>query len=121
MVLAGPSLVKGRAGTACSKVVAVELLLVGSGSVVLLLAVAVSLSTAPSGTLALTWATTVKLAEALAASVPMVSLMPLPLLLNVKARPLVWLWETKLSPGGRKSDRTTDWASSGPWLTTVIV
>src|SRR5947199_340440 len=58
---------------ACTSVLAVELLLVESGSVVLPPTVAVLLSTVPSSTLGLTYATTVKLAETPAANVVMVS------------------------------------------------
>ena len=83
--------------TACTRVVAVELLLVWSGSVVVLLIVAVLLSTVPSNTLGLTWATTVKLAEALAANVSKVSLMVLSLLPSAKVGPEIWVCEIKVS------------------------
>jgi len=74
---------------ACTSVLAVELVLVGSGSVVLLPAVAVLLSTVPSRTLGLTCAVIVKLAEAPAPRAPRVSLIVLPLLPRVKAGPEV--------------------------------
>src|SRR5438094_234163 len=51
----------------------------------------------------------------------MMSLMLLPLLLRVKAGPDVWLWETKVSPAGSRSDRATAWASLGPLFVSVIV
>src|SRR5437763_1882168 len=114
MALAGPVLVTARSARAWTKVEAVPLLLPASGSVVLLVAVAVLLSSAPSGTLGLTCATTAKLAEAPAASVAILSLTFLPTRRTSEPGPLVWVWETKLSPAGSRSDRATAWASLGP-------
>src|SRR5258705_416153 len=111
MTFAGPVLVTARSAWVLTVVVAVALLLPGIVSLVAEEALAVLLRVAPLAALGLTRATNVNVAEALAASVAIVSLIALPLLVSVKEGPLAWLCETNVDPPGSESASTTDCTS----------
>ena len=105
--LLGPEAVTARSAWVPMVVLAVALVTELLDSAVLLVVVAVVVSTVPLATLAAARAVTVKLAEAPAGSVVMLSLTPLLLLLRVAVGPLVWAWETKVTPAGKASLRLT--------------
>ncbi len=93
-----------------------ELLFVVTGSVTVLLTVASFVRAVPLLTLVLMAATMSMTAELPADRLDKVSLTALPLLLRVKAGPLVWLCDTKVVPVGSVSARVTLVAVLGPAL-----
>src|SRR5438445_719237 len=116
----GPLFVTERSALAKTVVGAVELLLPGLLSVVVLVTFAVFESTVPFGVALLTPATTLKAAEAPLTSVPIEQLTVAPVV-QLKVGPLVWFSETNVVPAGSVSVHVTVWASEGPLFATVIV
>ena len=107
-----PTLVTERSACGFTVVVAEAELLPGFGSAVSLVTVAVLVMTVPPATPGLTLTTMLKDAEALAARVAIVQVVPVKILnVQVKAGPLVCISDTKVVLAGTVSVRVAFWAS----------
>ena len=118
--MGGAFLVTERSAFAATVVIAVDVLLPGAGSDVLVATVAVLLIVVPFGVAAGTFTTIEKVADAPAVSDAIEQLIVAPVV-QVNAGPVVWFSDTNVVPAGRMSFITTLAAVDGPMFPTAIV